>query len=324
MDEAKCSRRQWIRNVVAGAGSALVVGSTATASARFPPPTSSRKRVLRIAQLADVHVQPEAPAPAGLAACLRHIQGLPDPPDFLLNTGDAVMDALEQDDARTAAQWDVWSRVLRQECSLPIEHCVGNHDVWGLNRARSRTTGGEPLYGKLRALDALGLNSPYRSFDRAGWHFIILDSTFIAPGGYAARLDEEQFAWLAEDLARTSPTAPAMIVSHIPILSAAAFFGCSGEANGCYWVPAYEMHSDFRRLKDLFKRHPNVRLALSGHLHLHERVDYLDVTYLCGGAVSGDWWKGSFLDCDPGYTLIDLFDDGSFAHAYVTYGATPG
>jgi hypothetical protein len=74
----------------------------------------------------------------------------------------------------------------------------------------------------------------------------------------------------------------------------------------------------------LFKQHTNVKACISGHIHLVDRVDYLGVTYMCGGAVCGAWWKGSrFNECDPGYSLIDLYDDGSVERQYVAYGWVP-
>ena len=45
---------------------------------------------------------------------------------------------------------------------------------------------------------------------------------------------------------------------------------------------------------------------------------------MCGGAVCGAWWKGSrFNECEPGYSLIDLYDDGSVERQYVAYGWVP-
>jgi hypothetical protein len=55
-------------------------------------------------------------------------------------------------------------------------------------------------------------------------------------------------------------------------------------------------------------------------MHLIDRVDYNGVTYLCNGAVSANWWKGRHKDCDEGYAVIDLYEDGSFEHDYVTFG----
>lgn len=283
-----------------------------------------KNRVLRIAHITDVHVQPERAAAEGFAACLRHIQALPDPPALILNGGDAVMDVSAADALRAATLRDLWRRVLAQECSLPIEHCLGNHDCWGTSPKSVGLSGREPLWGKAWGLDLLGLDRRYRSFDRAGWRFIVLDSTFIKPEckthGYTAKLDEEQFAWLEATLAATPVDQPALVLSHVPILSVTPYFDGDNESTGEWQVPGAWMHIDARRIKNLFARHPRVRLCLSGHIHLADRVDYAGVTYLCNGAVCGGWWKGPYQETPAGYGLIDLYDDGSFESRYVDFG----
>ncbi len=289
-------------------------------------PAQPRRRVLRVAHLTDVHVQPELRAGEGLAACLHHVQKLADPPDLILNGGDTIMDSFAADEARTRRQWELWRSVLKSECSLPVENCIGNHDVWGWHKQRSKTTGSEPSWGKRWAMDMFGIDRPYRSFDRGGWHFVVLDSTFPAGDGYIAKLDDEQYEWLKADLAAMPVGAPALVLSHIPILSASVLFDGDREKSGNWDVPASYMHIDARRIKDLFHGCGRVRLALSGHLHLVDRVDFLGTTYLCNGAVSGAWWKGRNYEFDEGYGVVDLFDDGSFTNEYVPYGwkaATP-
>jgi 3',5'-cyclic-AMP phosphodiesterase len=209
--------------------------------------------------------------------------------------------------------------VLAAECSLPSFSAIGNHDVWGWNKAKSGTTGAEDLWGKKWAEDLLGLNRRYYAFERAGWRFIVLDSTFPHGDGYIARLDEEQFEWLAAELASTPPTTPVLVLSHIPILSASVFLDGENEKSGDWRVPGAWMHIDMRRIKDLFARHSQVKVCLSGHLHLVDEVKYNGVTYLCNGAVSGGWWKGNYHECAPGYGLLDLFADGSLANQYQTF-----
>jgi 3',5'-cyclic-AMP phosphodiesterase len=306
------------------AGSALPVSSDA-AGANPTAPASGARRALRLAHLTDVHVQPERGAGDGLAACLRHAQGLKDPPQLILTGGDAVMEANSADAARAAAQADVWRRVWKAECSLPVEHCIGNHDVWGTSMKESRTTGREPLWGKKWALDFFGLTNRYRSFDRAGWHFVVLDSTYPTSGrdGYIGRLDDEQFVWLSNDLAATPATTPVLVLSHIPILSIAAMLYENQEKSGDWVIPASWVHMDARQIKDLFRRHPNVKLCLSGHIHLADRVDYAGVTYVCNGAVCGNWWKGDIDATREGYGVVDLYEDGSYQTQYVAYGWTP-
>jgi len=142
-------------------------------------------------------------------------------------------------------------------------------------------------------------------------------------GVYQARLDDEQFEWLSADLAATDPSTPVIVCSHIPIVAACAYFDGENEKTGDWVVPGRWMHTDARRIKDLFVRHPNVRLAISGHIHLMDRVDYAGVTHLCNGAVSGNWWKGPYDQTPAGYALIDLYEGGGFSRQYVDFGWTP-
>lgn len=280
------------------------------------------KRALRVAHLTDIHLFGERAAAPGLAACLRHLQAQADPADMILGGGDMIMDAFEKTADKTRQQWQLWQSIWRQECSLPLESCIGNHDIWGWNKAKSAARGNEVLYGKRWAMEMLGLTAPFRSFERGGWQFVILDSTHpgAGPGTYTARLDEPQFDWLERTLAASSRGTPICILSHIPILSAAAFFDGNNENSGNWQVPGRWMHIDARRIKNLLLRYPNVKLCLSGHLHLLDHVIYNGVSYLCNGAVCGGWWKGDYQECTPGYALIDLFEDGTFAHQYVSFG----
>lgn len=314
-------RRQALRLSLAAAGGAALTtfgsGPALAAEASAPP-----KRVLRIAHLTDVHVQPERGAPQGMAAALRHVHEQADRPDIIFTGGDSIMDSFGANRDRTQVQWSLWQDVLKSECDLPIESCIGNHDVWGWGLSKSGSHDTDAQYGKRWAQEVLKLETPYRSFDRTGWHFIVLDSTHPGPkpGSYVAQLDGEQFDWLADDLSKVPAATPVLILSHIPILSAATFLDGENERSGDWVVPGAWMHIDARKLKNLFKQHPNVKLCLSGHLHLVDRVDYAGVSYLCNGAVCGAWWKGNYHECNEGYALVDLYDDGTFGREYVEYG----
>ncbi len=238
-------------------------------------------------------------------------------PDLLITGGDLIMDALSADKERMKAQWDLYRRVLKGNISVPVEQCIGNHDVWGWNNPQLYK--GQSGYGKSYALDVLELERPYRSFDRGGWHFVVLDSTYPKTVGYTAKLDNEQFEWLEDDL-RKNTQRPTMIVSHIPILSACVFFDGPNEERGNWRVPGAWMHIDARRLKDLFWRFKNVKACISGHIHLQDHLHYLGVAYFCNGAVCGAWWKGDCQEVRPGYAIMDLFDDGHVSGHYSSYG----
>ncbi len=302
----------------AGSGAAAAQQSVASAAA------NPRKRALRFAHLTDSHIQPERKADQGTIACLRHVMAQKDRPELLITGGDLIMDSFEADFERTKLQWDLFTRVFKDECGIPVKHCLGNHDIWGWNKQKSKVTGDEPQYGKKWAVDVLGLERPYHAFDHGGWHGIILDS--VAPGpdgnGYIGKLDAQQLDWLIEDLQKTPKTTPIFIVSHIPILAACVYFGGNRaeETRGNWQVSAGVMHLDARTLMELFQKHTNVKLCLSGHIHELDRVDYRGVTYICDGAVSGAWWRGKNRGFAEGYGVIDLFDDGTFDHQYATYG----
>lgn len=332
MMDDKLNRREWMRQMGLWAAGGALAGCSAGwgGGAQGPASTPSeaasvtspsrRKRLLRVAHLTDIHVQPERNAPEGLRACLRHVHALPEKPDLVLVGGDSVMDASGAVEDRAKIQWDLYRKIFDEECSLPVEACLGNHDVWGW-KPECKAREEDPRYGKAWAMQCYGLTSPYRSFHRGGWHFIALDSTFrIQEGRYKGRLDDEQFAWLEKELVGAPPQQPIVVFSHIPILSACAYFDGDNEKTGDWVVPGAWMHIDARRIVELFYRHPNVKLCLSGHIHLVDRVDYNGVTYLCNGAVSGNWWKGDYQQCRPGYGLVDLYEDGHFRHEYVPFG----
>jgi len=322
------SRRDALRAaLLAGGAAALSSGALPIGpAAPLRPPeggAGARPRALRLAHMTDIHIQPELRAADGFAAALRHMQSLSDKPELVITGGDMVMDTLACDDARAKLQGELFTKTYKNECSLPIQHTLGNHDIWGWQKSRSKMTGAEPSYGKRRAMDVLGMAKSYHSFDRAGWRIICLDSVQPDPNdadGYIGRLDDEQFAWLESDLKATPATTPVLIVSHIPILSITVILNDADPKTNLREVNGGVLHVDSAKIRSLFSRHPNVKLAVSGHIHRLDRVDFQGVTYVCNGAISGSWWKGPNAEASEGYAVIDLFDDGTFANQYVPYG----
>jgi 3',5'-cyclic-AMP phosphodiesterase len=312
------SRREALKTTLAGS-LALLAGRRVLG--QQPPGGSAPAKPFNVAHLTDLHIQPERRAREGVIASLHHAQE--QKPDLILTGGDLVFDSLEVGEARASSLWQLFTSVMKNECSTPIEHALGNHDHWGWNKTTSKTSGQEPLWGHRRALEALGLEKPYRAFGRAGWRFVILNSTHPDPknaDGYIGRLDDEQFAWLESELKAASE--PVLILSHIPILSAPCEIYFKEPVSLKRDLSNSLMHTDAKRLVDLFAKHPRVKLCLSGHVHEVDRIDYQGVSYLCNGAVSGNWWKGRRKMCDEGYGRLELFPDGTFTNRYVTYGWT--
>jgi Icc protein len=313
----RVDRRDFLKGI-GGVGGVLA----ATGTGRADQP-AGRRRVLRVAHLTDIHVQPERHAPEGMTACLHHVQSLADKPDMILTGGDHVMDSARQKRDRTKLQWDVFQKVIREENSIPLRSCIGNHDIWGWEREKSLATGHEPDYGKNWALEHLGLERRYFSFDRAGWHFIALDGVQPAgpkrEGSHSAYLDEEQLDWFRRELTSVPKTTPILIWSHVPIVSALPITN-PREPLGNIVIEEGHVHSDAAVLVNLMAEHPNVKACLSGHLHQVEHVEIKGIHFHCNGAVCGSWWKGKNRGFAEGYALVDLYDDGSYDCKYTPYG----
>ena len=328
-----------------GIAGAALLGRGVLARQDVPAvPTASkpRKRVVRLAHITDTHIEPELRAGEGVAACLTHIRerkyaealaaaGMSaeaDRVDLILHGGDAVFDAIDAGAERVQAQWDLYHKVLADNWSGPIHHAVGNHDCWGLNTNKSGTTGEEEKWGKAWAVEAMKIPAEvstdpkrfgaYFSFDQNGWHIVVLDSVQVEPGGYFGGIDDAQFDWLRGDLL-LNKMHPTLVMSHISLFTATVLDRGLNEKRERVVHPAL-MCIDYARLKKLFLENPQVKLALSGHMHLIDRVDYCGVSYFCNGAVSGNWWKGMHKECGEGYAIVDLFDDGTFENRYVGYG----
>ncbi|MFC6591170.1 metallophosphoesterase family protein [Deinococcus lacus] len=252
----------------------------------YTDPSAAEQPTLTVAHLTDIHfgaelLDPRMPAglsERGLRATLQQAQS--QGAGLILQGGDLLAEAFNLPLEQVQPQLDGVLRVLREEVKVPIRHAVGNHDIWGWDKEKSRTAGNEPGWGKGLYMQALGMDRPYYSFDQAGWHFAVLDDIQPDKDGYTVKLDSDQFKWLADDLSAHSAL-PTVILSHAPILSVGAFFDGSF-TTGNWVVPHSVMHIDAQRLKNLFKKHPQVKLALSGHTHLRDQALY-GALYANGG-----------------------------------------
>jgi 3',5'-cyclic-AMP phosphodiesterase len=299
-------------------GAALTLGAAAQPASALG--LEEKGKPLRFAHITDVHVKKGDIPETGMARALRHIQQQTARAAFIMNTGDSIMDALEANREKTQEQWDLFTTILNRENKLPVYHAIGNHDVWGwfLKENKPET---DPLYGKQWVQQVLNMPGRYYAFEKGKWKFIVLDSTQLNPaGGYIAYIDEVQMSWLKQTLAETNPATFICIVSHIPILSiSAGLFFKKTESNGDLKIQRNLMHTDFFTLKDIFRGYPNIKLCISGHIHLQDEIEYLGIKYYCSGAISGNWWKGAFQDFAPAYALMELYDDGSSRRTMVNY-----
>lgn len=320
-DSLTLSRRMLMGGIAAAIGGHAFGGLSGAGG----EPNATRKRALRFAHFTDIHLFAERNAPQGFAAALAHVQAAPQSAELIVTGGDLVFDSSETALGVARDRWDLFKRMLKEHCRLPIEHCLGNHDVWGWCSTKCGSHGKEAEYGTALARSELGLAGEWQSFDRGGWHFVLLNSIAPDPAnecGYLALVSEAQFEWLSADLAATK--LPTVVVSHAPIVSITPLMRGSNYrgADNKGTVSGGLMHLDSQRLHKLFRASGRVRLVLSGHMHLIDRCEADGVTYCCDGAVCGGWWKADANHAAPTYGLTDLFDDGTFDHRVIEYGWT--
>ncbi|HWR33559.1 MAG TPA: metallophosphoesterase [Chitinophagaceae bacterium] len=298
--------------------SAAVIGSSLIPSLSFA--RENKKTAIRIAHLTDIHVKPGIIPEAGMAKAFQHVQQLRPGVDFIINGGDAIMDALEANKEKTEAQWKLFRNILQKENNLPVYHTIGNHDIWGwfIKNDKPET---DRLYGKQWAMEMLELENRYYSFTKANWHFIILDSVQLNPaGGYIGKLDAEQLDWLQQELKDVPEEKFICIVSHIPVLSiCSGLFFNKTETNGDLMIKRNLMHTDFLAIKKIFNQYKNIKVCISGHIHLQDELEYLGIRYYCNGAVSGNWWGGAFQEFEPAYALMEFFKDGTVKRTMLKY-----
>ncbi len=299
---------------LAALGGALGLPARASAAPAASVARPRAARALSMAHFTDLHITPDRASEAGMKQAFATASGAG--VEFILTGGDLIMDSFATPTAQVDREWALLHSIFREHCRVPVEHCLGNHDIVGWCKSKSETTGDEPDWGYARAKRELGLSERWRSFDRNGWHFIVLSSVEPDPAdecGYVARLVPEQLAWLEADLA-ANPR-PTVVVSHIPIVSVTAMMRGRTLANGEKSViDGGVLHLDSIAVHSLFRKSGQVKLVLSGHMHLVDRCEADGVTYACSGAVCGGWWKPHATYCEPSYGLIDLMEDGTFEY----------
>ena len=305
-------RKEFLKTTAAAIGSSFLPALSLA--------EKEKTKTIRFAHLTDIHVKPGLVPETGMAKALQHVQQLNSKVDFIMNGGDSIMDALEADKQKTQIQWDLFHTILQRENSLPVYHCIGNHDIWGWF-VKENKPAVEKQYGKEWVQETLQMKNRFYSFTKNRWHFIVLDSTQLNPaGGYIAFLDAEQLDWLKRELANIPADHFICIVSHIPVLSiCAGLFFDKTETNGDLKIQRNLMHTDFLALKKIFRQYPNIKLCISGHIHLQDELNYLDIKYYCNGAVSGNWWKGDFQEFSPAYAIFELHNDGSAQRTMIKY-----
>ena len=192
---------------------------------------------LRFAQISDTHIGFDKPANTDVTATLRaaigKIKAAPEPPAFVLHTGDLTH-------LSKPAEFDLLQQVL-SELSVPIFYVPGEHDVLD-----------DDGRGYLQRFGSGTQGAGWHSFDQNGVHFIGLVNVVNMKAGGLGSLGSEQLEWLEKDVKRLKSSTPIVVFAHIPLWSVYPAWGWGTD--------------DSERALSYLKRFGSVSV-LNGHIH---------------------------------------------------------
>jgi 3',5'-cyclic AMP phosphodiesterase CpdA len=162
-------------------------------------------------------------------------------PDLLVNLGDDI-----EDESRAAdlERYEECQAILRG-ASAELVNVAGNHDTIHLAR---------------QDLNRIwGLDGPlYRSFDRGGWHFVVLHT--LEQKDVEVRIPVAQLEWLEADLARTA--APTIVLMH--------HSASDQDLEDSFWFKGLAhlaLVKERAALRAILEASGKVRAVFNGHLH---------------------------------------------------------
>jgi len=193
---------------------------------------------LTFVQISDSHMGFNKPANpdvvATLQAAVDKINGLSNPPEFLLHTGD--ISHLSRPE-----QFDTVDQLLKGASAKDVFFVPGEHDVLDDNGKAYLER-----YGK----NAKG--SGWYTFDKKGVHFIGLVNVLNLKSGGLGSLGGEQLEWMEKNVKHLKSSTPIVVFAHIPLWSIYPEWGWGTE--------------DSAQAQPYLKKFGSVTV-LNGHIH---------------------------------------------------------
>ena len=306
------------------------LASAAASTLAFPMISAAatrryQARPFRLVFMPCIHLRDEHQSPAGLAAALDAVRALSPRADVIITGGDLIQNARDLSPEAAEAKAEQFLSIFKQHAppGLPVHHMIGNHDIAGWRESRDQWDPNDPLFAKGLLLSKMQM--PARSYAIAfgGWRLIMLDNIFLTePGQYISRFDEECLALVRRET-QDHPSAPALVFSHVPAVTATEFFDGRAQVKDDQWTLATGRMAD--NPSELLKAagDTSVRTYVSGHIHDVDDIRVAGARFICSGSVSGQQWTGPKLPrpgCEEGVGLFDCRPDGSFDYTYHDYG----
>ena len=243
------------------------------ASIAFALAPVAAAREFTFVHASDTHISPAS------VERTRRLRTLVDSlrPAFLLITGDLVRDALRVPEAEATGYYDLFARETAS-FATPLWTVPGNHEIFGIERHLSLVSPRHPLYG--RGMYRRYLGPDYYSFTYGGVHFVGLNTVDTDDLWYHGHVDSTQVAWLERDLAQVPPGMPVVTFDHIPFISAFDALAGYRDDPPAPTLITVKGKTSFRHLVSnaqevlaVLRARRHV-LALGGHLHVVERIEY--------------------------------------------------
>lgn len=266
-------------------GSLLLLGAGFVSTSVSSLLADDSQRRVRIGMITDLHYADKPPAGsrhyretlAKLKEAAAQFQK--DKPDFIVELGDLI-DAADSVEAETR----YLATINKEFAALPGDkhYVLGNHCVTTLP--------------KDEFLEGVGQKKSNYSFDRGGFHFVVLDACFRSDGQPYGRynfkwndanIPEEQVEWLRADLKATS--GKTIVFAHQRL-----------DVKNDYGIKNAEQ---VRKVLDDSGR---VLAVFQGHSHKNDLKDINGIHYCTLVAMV----EGSGAE-NNGYSMMDLFDGGT-------------
>lgn len=189
-----------------GTGLAWAVVGGVPVSRVFGQP-SAGKSTFTFAQISDSHIgfarEPNKDVVGTLRQTIARINALPEPPAFLLHTGDLTHMA-------KPSEFDTVAEVLKEAKCGHVFYVPGEHDFDTDNNREYLKRYGKGTQG-----------AGWQSFDVRGVHFIGLVNVATSKSGSGdgglGLIGKEQMAWLEKDIAGLKDDAPVVVFAHVPL-----------------------------------------------------------------------------------------------------------
>jgi len=163
-----------------------------------------KRGTVSFVQISDSHMGFNKPANpdviATLKAAVDKINALPEPPEFILHTGDITHLSKPE-------EFDNVDQILKAT-NKEIFFVPGEHDVLNDEGAMFRERYAKSSRG-----------AGWYSFEKNGVHFVGLVNVMNLKAGGLGALGQEQLEWLEDDVKHLKSSTPIIVFAHIPLWS---------------------------------------------------------------------------------------------------------